>query len=637
PPPSGSDPEAPDHLARGIDPREVAHPIVVVDEPEIELGVVEAREGGQRAHVVSVRAVLRHRQLEKVDRPLEVRADGVGQLHHDGGVLRHDEMLVGGRAVTEVIPHLHALGHGIAEPRQLGHDTALVVRGAVGEEALVDEHLLAHIPLDGELGVGHGGEDIGECPAQRALVGREIGVARCRTHVHESARHRSGQANLEARADGDHHLGVQPPEDVIGIQRRRRIAGFERHLLGIDARAKAEQRHLAQELAVPLPEGEGGNGGVFLHGGVVLEHHALEEDPAAALARLAVGDPLQVRPEHGGEGAEHRFRVGQRHAPHQVRAAARPDSLGDGGRRGHAPACASGPRRSLPGSAPVCLPSRRRISPLTTVAAMPRQRWMSRRAPAGRSFTTSGISAAMVSGSKTTRSAAMPSRNTPRSEKPHMVAVSKLSMRTASSRVRACFSRTQWARRWVWSEASISCETCAPESENVTTVRGFLISSRATSWFSLAMGWRKTTSMSVSRPRSIMASTGSTPRCWAISATERCLPCPLSITWIHSYTAGRASVPMALPSSRSFAAATSFFRSSGSRRRRFCSSSGSARSSRHTGSRSKGSWVLNESTADKARLCTWAVMRPPWAAVSSSSFTYARQASGASRRLKSPK
>jgi len=37
--------------------------------------------------------------------------------------------------------------------------------------------------------------------------------------------------------------------------------------------------------------------------------------------------------------------------------------------------------------------------------------------------------------------------------------------------------------------------------------------------------------------------------------------------------------------------------------------------------RSNGIWVLNESTTLRARLCTWANMRPPAALVSSISLT----------------
>ncbi len=52
---------------------------------------------------------------------------------------------------------------------------------------------------------------------------------------------------------------------------------------------------------------------------------------------------------------------------------------------------------------------------------------------------------------------------------PTVVAVSYVMSRTASSSVNACFSRTQCDSRCVCSELSMICDTCAPESENVTT------------------------------------------------------------------------------------------------------------------------------------------------------------------------
>ena len=72
-----------------------------------------------------------------------------------------------------------------------------------------------------------------------------------------------------------------------------------------------------------------------------------------------------------------------------------------------------------------------------------------------------------VSGSKTLRSAAKPSRTSPRSAKPHAVAGAKVIIRTASSRVKTSRSRTQWASRWVWIEQSMIWLTWAPESEKV--------------------------------------------------------------------------------------------------------------------------------------------------------------------------
>ncbi len=63
--------------------------------------------------------------------------------------------------------------------------------------------------------------------------------------------------------------------------------------------------------------------------------------------------------------------------------------------------------------------------------------------------------------------------------------------------------------------------TWAPESENVTTQRGWRMMSSTMSWSPLRMGWRKNCSKFVSTARSIMHWAGSTPRSRATSATER--------------------------------------------------------------------------------------------------------------------
>ena len=80
----------------------------------------------------------------------------------------------------------------------------------------------------------------------------------------------------------------------------------------------------------------------------------------------------------------------------------------------------------------------------------------------------------------------------------------------------------------------MSCETWAPESENVVTVRGWRMISSAKSWFSLAIGCRKKRSRFFSSARSIMTSAGCWLRSRAISATERCGPSTLSNTRIQS-------------------------------------------------------------------------------------------------------
>ena len=70
---------------------------------------------------------------------------------------------------------------------------------------------------------------------------------------------------------------------------------------------------------------------------------------------------------------------------------------------------------------------------------------------------------------------------TPRSAKPHIAAGTKVTIRTACSSVNAPFVRAQWLRRCVWRDESINWETWAPESENVVTMRGCRISTRAAS------------------------------------------------------------------------------------------------------------------------------------------------------------
>ena len=119
-----------------------------------------------------------------------------------------------------------------------------------------------------------------------------------------------------------------------------------------------------------------------------------------------------------------------------------------------------------------------------------------------------------------------------------------------------------------------------------------------------------------------MASTGSQLRWRAMSATERWVPCTLSITKSRSKTAGRGSAPRGGVSNLARAASTSFGRRAGSRNFAFCSASGRVRISVQTGSRSKGSAVRKDSSAESARLWTWANIRPPAAAVSSSRLTY---------------
>src|SRR6266850_2389372 len=163
----------------------------------------------------------------------------------------------------------------------------------------------------------------------------------------------------------------------------------------------------------------------------------------SAGGRIDVNErPRVVDDDHGVTGGREKS-VGLLLAGHQTRATAVPiDSQGDLRRKRYLPA-ARGPRRTRPGWAPLCSPSRSTTWPFTIEAWKPVAFCRRRRAPAGRSFTTSGMSGATRSGSKTITSAASPSRSSPRSCRPQADAGSKLSIRTPSSSVSAWRRRTQ--------------------------------------------------------------------------------------------------------------------------------------------------------------------------------------------------
>src|SRR5690606_5090179 len=83
------------------------------------------------------------------------------------------------------------------------------------------------------------------------------------------------------------------------------------------------------------------------------------------------------------------------------------------------------------------------FDPPTMVAWMPSAFCFNRGAPVGRSCTGSGICGPIVEGSKITRSAMYPLRTSPRPCRPQNDAMSNVIFRTAASKVKACFSRTQ--------------------------------------------------------------------------------------------------------------------------------------------------------------------------------------------------
>jgi hypothetical protein len=149
----------------------------------------------------------------------------------------------------------------------------------------------------------------------------------------------------------------------------------------------------------------------------------------------------------------------------------------------------------------------------------------------------------------------------------------------------------------------MSCETWAPESEKVTTVRGCLMSSSAWSWFSLAMGWRK---------REVEVPSRGPRRSWPPRD-------PPALAWRSPPPSGAAPPPVhdedpfvdgpAVASCRSallVALARGPRSGGGAARDRAGAASarraGSARSSFHTAAVEREAAVLNESMAESQRL-----------------------------------
>src|SRR5207237_10648831 len=154
-----------------------------------------------------------------------------------------------------------------------------------------------------------------------ALIRADVCLTRLRADVHVGTGHWRRQADLEAHARRDHAIRLERPKGLVRGPRRRRVARLELHAIRVHSRTEAEERHLAQQLAVPLAQSEERNRRIDFHGRVLLEHEALEEAPAATLTSLAVREAGEIQTERRGDRPEDRLGVGQRYAADEEHAA----------------------------------------------------------------------------------------------------------------------------------------------------------------------------------------------------------------------------------------------------------------------------------------------------------------------------
>ena len=234
-------------------------------------------------------------------------------LDRVGEVGRHDDVFVVRGPVAEVVADLHRLRHRVAEPREHAGDVLLVALRPVREVALPGEHLLADVPLDGEVVVWDRGADLRKIGPEGAFVGgEEVGPGRGRDEP-VADRHRGREAHLEAHPRRQRPGAPHRHETGVGGDGLGRIARVELDRRRIDAGAEAEELPLADELAVPLVDPRLFLVGRDLHRGMFRDLGPLPVDPARPLAGLAVRDALQMRAEPPSDLGEGRVgvRIGQ--------------------------------------------------------------------------------------------------------------------------------------------------------------------------------------------------------------------------------------------------------------------------------------------------------------------------------------
>ena len=104
-----------------------------MDQTQIKHGVGGRAEVAQWRVIGRVSAVLRHRQMQEVQPPVEVVDQPVGDLHQDAGVLRHHQMGVARGAIAEVIAEFDISRHRVSQTREFGGNVGFVRVGTVGK------------------------------------------------------------------------------------------------------------------------------------------------------------------------------------------------------------------------------------------------------------------------------------------------------------------------------------------------------------------------------------------------------------------------------------------------------------------------------------------------------------------------
>ena len=227
---------------RGREPRRVAGGVVVMDQAEIKLGARPKLQVFQRREIGVVGARLHHRHVEELDRPLDARGDGVGDLDHDAHVLRQHHVLVGRAAVAQVIAELDAGRHRVADLHQHVDRLGAEIDRPRLVIAFPGQHLLADVPLHGDAVVRQRLGDLAHLADEMRHQRRQQLLPVARHHVVVGRRDRRRDRNLEFDAGRDLAGLLHALEHPPRLDRHVGVAGLERRRIDGGARLDAQPR-----------------------------------------------------------------------------------------------------------------------------------------------------------------------------------------------------------------------------------------------------------------------------------------------------------------------------------------------------------------------------------------------------------
>src|SRR6266704_2261087 len=302
-----------DTFARALDAIDVVH------QSKKQPGLVSELQFRKRFEIGVVRAIHGDRHVNVFDRPLELPGEPVVDFHHVGGALRFLPVAAAVAAVAKVHAELHAARHAIAvsgEP--LDH-----ARLHIGEVRVTHAFPLAHlgrdVPLDRQIVVRDGGENLAqlreEVPSVDRLDDRVVLVDDVRIQKSRGGR----QRNLEAQMLRDDTVLAQAAKNAVGIDRRlgiaeRADADVLRTDTGLQAHARRRWRAVRNDrAALPGARAFGGmrdaaaSGELFrvvFKRGIPFEHEAQARNPGGARPGLAVGNTGHAGAEQLADRAE---------------------------------------------------------------------------------------------------------------------------------------------------------------------------------------------------------------------------------------------------------------------------------------------------------------------------------------------